>query len=150
MQQHQSVPNPALEALAVLVGEWTIEIVLPGDPGNVVRGRATYAWLEGGAFLVQRSEVDWGGPSGSVAVIGRDDGAETFTMLYFDSRGVSRIYELSLGDGILQMWRTSPGFSQRFIGTIGDGGDTIAARWEKSEDGSRWELDFDLTFTRVK
>ena len=150
MQQQQPAPNPALADLALLIGEWTIEIVFPGDQSEVVRGRASYAWLEGGAFLVQRSEVDWGGPSGSVAVVGRDDAAANYSMLYYDARGVSRIYEMSFGDGVLKLWRNSPGFSQRFTGTFGDGGDTISARWEKSEDGSRWEHDFDLTYTRVR
>jgi hypothetical protein len=40
-------------------------------------------------------------------------------------------------------------FSQRFLGTFSDDRNTIAGRWESSSDGSDWEHDFDLTYTRV-
>lgn len=49
-------------------------------------------------------------------------------MLYFDSRGVSRIDEMSFGDGVRTQWRPTPGFSQRFTGTLGDDATTITAR----------------------
>ena len=88
-------------------------------------------------------------PPASVAVIGRDDVAETYSMLYFDARGVSQIYEMSFGDGVWKQRRSAPEFSQRFTGTLSDDGATIAARWEKSSDGSRWDHDFDLIYTRV-
>ena len=40
-------------------------------------------------------------------------------MEYFDSRGVRRIYGVSLEDGVLRMWRDAPGFDQRFCATLG-------------------------------
>ena len=51
---------------------------------------------------------------------------------------------------IWTLWREFPGFSQRFHGTFSDDGNIITARWEKSSDGSNWERDFDLTYTKVK
>ena len=45
--------------------------------------------------------------------------------------------------------RDFPGFSRRFNGMFSDDNKVIAARWEKSSDGSNWEHDFDLTYTRV-
>jgi hypothetical protein len=36
-----------------------------------------------------------------------------------------------------------------FTGTLSDDGSTIVARWEKSSDGSHWDHDFDLIYTRV-
>ena len=71
-------------------------------------------------------------------------------MLYFDSRGVSRVYQMSLSDGVWKMWREAPGFSQRFMGTWSSDGRTIRGRWEESGDGSHWEHDFDLTYTKVR
>lgn len=41
-------------------------------------------------------------------------------------------------------------FAQRFTGTFADDGDTIRGRWEKSGDGANWQLDFELTYRRVK
>jgi hypothetical protein len=145
--------NPALERLGVFVGEWDIEITSMSfnpDPSAVERGRASFDWLEGGAFLIQHSEIaatDW---PRSIIIIGPDDAAETYNILYFDSRGVSRIYHMTLSGGIWTMWREFPGFSQRFHGTFSDDNNTITAYWEKSSDGSNWERDFNLTYTRVR
>jgi hypothetical protein len=143
-------PNPALKDLEPLVGEWSVEIAFPTDPVTTVRGSVSFAWLDGGAFLVMRSGgIEWSGPSSSIGVVGRDDIVETYSMLYFDARGVSRIYEMSFDDGVWKQWRSAPGFSQRFTGTLGDDGSTIMARWEKSSDGAHWDHDFDLTYTRL-
>ena len=141
-----SMPNPALQRLEVLVGQWKMES--PQFPGAIER--STFEWLEGGAFLVQRTEIDDPKVPSSTIVIGRDEAANEYCALYFDSRGVSRIYQMSLSDGVWKMWREAPGFSQRFIGTFSDDGRTIRSRWEKSGDGSNWEHDFNLTYTKVK
>jgi hypothetical protein len=141
----QLTPNPALQRLDALVGEWEMES--PQYPGG--RGRATFEWLEGGAFLVQHTEVDHGEVPNATVIIGRDESTERYCMLYYDSRGVSRVYQMSLGDGVWKMWREAPGFSQRFTGTFGDNGQTITGRWESSSDGSHWEHDFDLTYKKV-
>ena len=45
---------PALERLDAIVGGWTLEGSLPAAPGVVVRGRATFEWLAGGRFLIER------------------------------------------------------------------------------------------------
>lgn len=144
--------NPMLERLGVLVGEWDIEITSMSfhtDPTAIERGHTSFRWLEGGAFLIQDSKIsatDW---PRSIAVIGPDDAAETYSMLYFDSRGVSRIYKTTFSGEIWTIWRDFTGFSQRFLGTFSDDHNVITARWEKSSDGSIWQHDFDLTYTRV-
>ena len=145
--------NPALERLSVFVGEWDTEITSMSfhpDPSAVARGRTSFQWLEGGAFLLQHSEVPNTEFPRGTAVIGPDDAAGTYCMLYFDSRGVSRIYKMTFSGGIWTIWRDFPGFSQRFNGTFSDDNNTITAYWEKSSDGSNWEHDFDLTYRRVK
>ena len=140
-------PNPAIQHLQPLVGEWRVG--LPGATPDEMVARASYEWLEGGAFLINRSQAPDPYPSG-VVVIGCDDSTGRCTMEYFDSRGVARIYEMSLSDGIWKQWRDAPGFFQRFTGTFSDDGDTIHATWELSEDGTTWEKDFDLVYQRVK
>lgn len=156
MQENQQTPfksNPALDELTLLIGEWTIEITSMSfnpDPSAVVRGHSSFDWLEGGAFLIQHSEIDHPDFPRSKAVIGADDEAGTYRMLYYDSRGVSRIYRMTFSGGIWTIWRDSPGFSQRFHGTFSEDGTTITAYWEKSTDGSNWERDFDLTYTKVR
>ena len=86
----------------------------------------------------------------NVEVIGPDEEAETYRMLYYDSRGVSRIYRMTFSGGIWTLWRDFPGFSQRFHGTFSPDGNVITAYWEKSTDGSSWERDFDLTYIKVR
>ncbi len=140
MAQPSLKPNPALAQLEVLVGEWEMES--PQYPGS--RGRLTFEWLEGGAFLVEHmaGNATW--------MIGRDESVQTYYMLYFDSRGVSRIYEMSLEGNVWKIWRNAPGFSQRFTATLADDGNTIRGRWEKSVDGLQWEHDFDLVYTKIR
>jgi len=82
-------------------------------------------------------------------VIGRDESSEVYTALHYDSRGVSRVYQMSFGGGVWKMWRQAPGFWQRFSGTLSDDGSSIRAMWEKSPDGSNWEHDFDLIYSKV-
>lgn len=144
--------NAALEQLAPFIGEWNIEITnmsFDPDPSAVVRGHSSFAWLEGGAYLIQHSKVAHPDFPISTAVMGPDDEAETYRMLYYDSRGVSRIYRMTYSGGIWTLWREFPGFSQRFHGTFSEDGKVITAYWEKSTDGSHWERDFDLTYTKV-
>jgi hypothetical protein len=149
----QQPSNPALERLNVLVGDWDLEITemsFEEDKAAVVGGRASFEWIEGGGFLFERSEVSNPDFPRGISIMGPDDSAETYSMLYFDSRGVSRIYQMSFNGNIWKLWREFPGFSQRFIGSLSDDRKIIAARWEKSEDGSSWELDFKLTYLKVR
>jgi hypothetical protein len=150
-QAHQQPlePNPALGRLNALVGEWTVEGTVPSDPPLVVRGRVAFEWLTGGYFLVQRWDVAHPDFPDGIAIIGSDASAEVYRQHYFDSRGVFRVYEMSLRDSVWKLWRDSQSFSQRFTGTFSDDGKTIAGRWEKSSDGSNWEHDFDLTYVKV-
>lgn len=145
--------NPALAQLAPLIGEWDIKITAMSfdtDPSAVVRGQSSFAWLEGGAFLIQHSEISASEFPRSTAVIGADDEAGIYRMLYYDSRGVSRIYRMTFSGGIWTLWRDFPGFHQRFHGTFAEDGRIITAYWEKSGDGSSWERDFDLTYTKIR
>jgi hypothetical protein len=70
-------------------------------------------------------------------------------MLYYDERGVSRIYEMTVEGSIWRMWRNAPDFMQRMTGNISDDRNTITVHGELSKDGSNWEQDLDLIYTRV-
>jgi hypothetical protein len=81
--------------------------------------------------------------------MGPDAATGRFFQLYSDDRNVSRVYEMSIGDGEMRFWRDGPPFSQRFYGKFSEDGNRIEARWEAAKDGTNWETDFDLVFTRV-
>lgn len=150
--------NPVLERLDAFVGEWEMTMTIDGQ--TVSGGRAMFDWIEGGTFLVYRgkagdtsdlpSEMVENSPLPTISIIGVDDSHGQFTMLYSDARGVFRVYQMTLSDGEWELWREAPGFSQRFTGAFNDDGDRITGNWEKSEDGTDWEHDFDLTYTKVQ
>lgn len=144
-----SIPNPALGPFGVLIGRWSTVGTHPFRPGATLRGRTTFEWLEGGAFVLMHSEIDEPGFPAGVAVIGSDDSAGTCFMLYFDERKVSRKYDVSLRGGVLRWWRDDPALSQRFTGTIAPDGDVIVGEGEMSREGAPWEGDLALTYTRI-
>ena len=126
--------HPMLEHLEALIGEWETEATHPLLPGTAIFGRATFAWLEGRRFLIWRAHHDHPDIPDSIAILGRDDAGDAATAAtpggccschYFDSRGVSRVFQVAAEPGMWRMWRDWPGFSQRFTGTFGDHGDTI-------------------------
>jgi hypothetical protein len=145
-----SFPNPALKPLNVLIGAWTTVGTHGLVPGTTYHGRTSFEWLAGGAFLIMHSEIDEPDIPSGIAIFGSDNDLGEYFMLYFDKRGVSRRYGVSLDNNVLQWWRTAPGFSQRNTLTILDDGATIIGKGELSKDGVSWEKDLDLTYTRVK
>jgi hypothetical protein len=148
--QEASIPNPALAPFSILIGVWNTVGTHPGIPDIILHGHTSFEWLEGGAFLLMRSEIDEPGIPSGIAIFGSDDSEEEYYMLYFDERGVSRKYEVTLRDNIWKWWRNAPGFFQRYEGTIVDGGNTIIGKGELSKDGLSWEKDLDLIYKRVE
>jgi hypothetical protein len=142
-------PNAALSPLSALVGTWNTTGTHPLVPGRTFHGRASFAWIEGGAFLMMHSQIDEPEIPSAIAVFGTDDASGECSMLYFDERGVSRRYEVSLRDSVWKWWRNDPKFPQRFTATISADGRTIVARGEMSRDGASWEPDLALTYTRL-
>jgi hypothetical protein len=137
-----------MKSLQPLIGEWTMEASLAPD----MVGRAVFEWTLDEQFLTQRLEAPRPVPDG-FTIIGRAPDGESFTQHYFDSRGVVRVYAMTFTDGVWTLLRDAPDFTpldfyQRYIGTVGD--DSIIGRWEQSPDGTNWELDFHLNYSRVK
>jgi hypothetical protein len=82
--------------------EWTTEAIHPSLPDTVVPGRTSVEWLEGEQLLILRSRNEHPDFPDSATIIGATDEEESLTMHYFDSRGVFRVYRVSLQDGV---WR---------------------------------------------
>ena len=146
--QEASIPNPALQPFSILIGNWNTTGTHRLLPGTILHGRASFEWLENGAFLMWRSEIDEPGIPSGIAIFGSDDTAKEYFLLYFDERGVSRIFQVALHDNVWKFWRNAPGFSQRFTGTILEDGNTMIGESELSTDGSSWEKDLVLTYKR--
>jgi hypothetical protein len=142
-------------ALAALVGEWKLLAAFGNDAPADIGARATFEWLPGERFLIERWEVPVPEAPDGIAIIGADPESEgNYLQHYFDSRGVARVYKMSFEDGVWKLWRDQPDFSpldfaQRFSGTLSADGETIEGRWEICHDGKTWERDFDLTYKKV-
>ena len=141
--------------LGRLAGTWGFEPLVEGRSAG--EGRATFEWLEGGAFLLERSVAEWtdpgwieNAPKATQSVIGFDDTTLEVIQLYADDRGVNRIYRGSLSDDQWRLERAAADFHQRFVGEFRDDGRTIDGRWELSPDGTAWELDFPITYRRTE
>jgi len=142
-------PNPALAPLTPLVGTWRTTGTHPLVPGTTFHGRTSFAWHEGGAFVVMRSEIDEPGIPSAVAVIGSDDAAGTFTMIYFDERTTSRRYTVEVGDDEVSWHRDEAGFAQRMVLTVAGDGSRLDGRGTMSREGGPWEDDLQLTYQRI-
>lgn len=140
-------PNPALKAFEALIGEWQTIGSHPYLKGAELHGRATFAWIEGGAFVMLRTEIDHPDVPDGIEIFGSDDKAGTYYMLHFDERGTSRKYDVSITDGQLKWWREDEEFSQRFTMDIHQ--DTLDSYGEMSREGGAWEKDLSLTCTRL-
>lgn len=151
--------NATLRRLDTLVGEWATRI----DAGGQILegGRTVFTWLPGEGILHAWAGAEpddswpevWvaNSPMPTSTVIGLDDRTQAFTYLYSDARGVCRVYQMSLADGVWKIWgQSGPEFHQRFVGRFSADGDTIQAYWEASADGESWERDFDMTYTKVR
>ena len=161
-----------LAPLNRLVGSWITEVTHPAFPGVVVHGTVDVEWLEGERFVIHRARFDHRDFPDSIAIIGvtehdRADTAatsvssasvaavstaaatdSTLTMHYFDSRGVFRVYGVSIDEAAWRIWRNAPGFSQRFTGTFADADQTIDGLWELREDDVNWASDLRITYRR--
>ena len=140
-----------MDELGRFIGEWTMAVGIPDAP----QGRGLFEWMPGEKFLIERWDIPHPEAPDGVAIMGFDEGRGALLQHYFDSRGVARVYEMGLKDGVWTLSRTKPDFSplrfwQRWKGTFSQDGRTIEGDWEMSTDeGVSWEVDFHLTFTKV-
>jgi hypothetical protein len=132
--------------LQPLIGSWSLEASL-----GPVRGTATFEWDLDSSYIVQRMGIPVPEAPDALCVISANPGDDGFVQHYFDSRGVTRLYQMTF-DGITwTLLREEPDFSpldfkQRYVGTFSE--DRIDGRWE-IDHGSGFEVDFELNYVRA-
>jgi hypothetical protein len=143
--------NPALKDLTVFVGQWTAKIsnasFLP-DLSDTLQSTASFEWVEDGDFLALRQGTKE--TAHATWLIGHDQDSPNYTVLYFDDRHFSRVYEMSFKGDMWKIWRNAPNFVQSFEGKLSKDKNTITGAWSKSSDDKKWEHDFDLVYERVE
>ncbi|MEK1887781.1 MAG: hypothetical protein AAAB35_09470 [Phyllobacterium sp.] len=146
-----------LERLIPFIGEWRTEAAIGGRP--MANGHTRFEWLGNKQFVIQRADAEmapdlpreWveNSPFPITSIIGLDDATGLFTMLYTDTRHVHRVVNMMVSAGVWKLWRDSPGFFQRYVGTFDTDGTTINGSWQRSQDGTHWAHDFDLVYHKV-
>ena len=145
-----------IACLEPFVGTWLIEApAFPIAPEFADEARTTFEWTLGGAFLLQRSSIPVPEAPDGLSVIGPDEAGDGYTQHYFDSRGIARLYAMTLDGADWTLERHAPDFSplpfhQRWLGAFSADADAIHGRFETSPDGHDWELDFELAYRRVE
>ncbi|HVQ43397.1 MAG TPA: hypothetical protein VMT30_00300 [Candidatus Saccharimonadia bacterium] len=142
-------PNPALQRFSPIIGTWDTTGTHGMIPGTILHGRTSFEWHDGFIRMNSSIQEPVGIPAG-LAVIGSDDELDTYTMQYYDTRGVSRNYSVSIQHNVMKWWRDASSFSQRYSLTISANGRTMTGKGELSKDGSNWEKDLDLDYQKVK
>jgi hypothetical protein len=88
-QRHDGSPKPnaAMKSLDVMVGAWDLEGREAGSDGDI-NGRLSFAWMEGGFYLVQHVDVDYAGRKvNGVEYIGYDDASGSLRSYFFSNEG---------------------------------------------------------------
>jgi hypothetical protein len=143
-QAHQQPPepNPDLKDLDRLVGTWEVS--------GGAQGKATYEWMEGGFFLVQRVDLEqYGQRIKGIEIIGHErpfgaEPSEDTKSRFYDNMGNTLDYVYELEGDTLTIWGGEKGSPAYYRGTFSDDGDTVSGEWVYPGGGYR------STMTRVK
>jgi hypothetical protein len=122
-------PHPALKRLERFVGTWDMKgRTLDSDVDNVT-GRATYEWLPGRHFLLQRTTLDFAGLKvEGFEVIGYDPETDTFpSTVYSNMVGTPLPYRWEVkGD---ELTITTDVLGATFRGGWSEDGTTFSGGW---------------------
>lgn len=140
--------NPTLDALAFLIGNWSTTGRHPAVPGEDLPGLTSFAWGEGGAFVVMRSQTDHDDFPDGVAIFASDNVLGTITMCWFDQRGISRLCPVTVGERWVAWHHDDPAFLQRVTITADPSGRSMVSKGEMARGGGTWGDDLSQVFVR--
>ncbi|WP_280771845.1 hypothetical protein [Salipaludibacillus daqingensis] len=151
---NKSVRDEELKRLDFFIGKWEIEVILPDFQTNLIYGQTIFDWIEKEKFMVQRTIMKQPEFPSSTIIYDYDSITGSYLQHYFDSRGINRLYNMSLENSVWKLWRDTSDFSQldfcqRFVRNINESRDTIHSSWQNSGDGLKWEHDFKLIFRKI-
>lgn len=141
------IHNPALRMFKKLIGEWKTVGKHPALTDELLIGKSTFEWIEGGAFLRWYSVVNHKIFPAGIAIFGSDDVTGEIVMVYFDERKVSRIQNVTFKKNTLKWYRITKKFSQKYTWTIKK--NKIVSKGKLSTNGKTWKKDLEQTFTRI-
>jgi hypothetical protein len=143
-------PDPALKRLERFVGTWNVTgRTLDAEEDNV-SGRFTFAWLPGGFFLQQRTELDFAGYQvQGLEVIGYDPATDRFPSTVYSSMvGVPIPYEYDVQGDQVRI-RTELNGGATYTGSFSPDGDSGSGGWRPDPGAGPGNVAYDITTTRV-
>ncbi|MDN7242824.1 hypothetical protein QWY14_13505 [Planococcus sp. N028] len=143
-----------MKKLDFFIGHWDMEVTHPHIQPNPILGHSSIEWMEE-KYIIQRIQINKSEFPSSTTIYDWDAKMDQYVMHYFDSRGVTRLYQMTLGDGVWKWWRDKADFSslkffQRSTGKVDETGTVIESILEKSDDGINWEHDFKTVYRKVE
>jgi Protein of unknown function (DUF1579) len=157
-------PSPETQRLGALVGRWRSEGHVVADSPVPITGTDIYEWLPGGFFLVHHVDVVVGEQKvQAIEIIGEHDPAtDSYTCCAYDNEGNITIMRARVDDrGVwafggggdvaqpAQSGSAEEPAAVRSTLTVSADGQSMSAKWERSDDGSAWQPWMDMTFTRM-
>ncbi len=139
----QPQPNPDLKRLDRLIGTWQLS--------EETRGTVSYAWMEGGFFLMQQFDIELHGHRvkgieiiGHLQPFGEAPSAEIKSRIY-DNTGNTFDYVYELTDDTLMIWGGEQGSPAYYEGNFSADGNACSGAWTYPGGGG-----YRSTMTRVK
>ena len=121
--------NSDLKTLNKLVGTWKIS----GD----ATGQIEYKWAEGGFFLIQDVDLEYGGKQirgiemiGHLQKIGEEPSREIWSRFYHFKEGLTLDYVYELVDNTLTIWFDKKGSNNFYRGTFNEDGSSFKGAWQ--------------------
>ncbi|WP_141585216.1 DUF1579 family protein [Actinomadura sp. WMMA1423] len=144
-------PRSENQRLNALVGRWRSQGCTAAtaiEPAIRIAGSDTYEWLAGEHFLIHRVDVRMNEEHVEVIeMIGPyDPASRTYPMRSFDNQGNFATMWASVDDR--GVW-TFAGETERATLVIAEDGESMAAEWERTDDGSNWRHWMDMSFVRA-
>lgn len=127
MTEQTTTPAPDVRSLEPLVGTWT----LSGES----TGTMTYAWMEGGFFLLQHLDMEHAGHRikgleviGQLRPFGAEPSADIMSRFY-SSTGDTLDYVYDVTGTTLMIWGGERGSPAYFTGTFSADGTSCTGAW---------------------
>lgn len=122
-------PNSALKRLDILVGKWKIS----GDANGLIE----YKWADGGFFLIQDVDLEYGGKQisgiemiGHLQKVGEEPSQEIWSRFYHFKEGLTLDYVYELIGNTLTIWFGEKDSNNFYRGTFNEDGNSLKGAWQ--------------------
>lgn len=83
-----------MERLGFFIGTWAVEVNHPQLQPNPIVGKTKFEWMDE-TYIIQRTHIDKAEFPSSTIIYDWDSASGNYVQHYFDTRGVTRLYQMS-------------------------------------------------------